>query len=128
VVELAELPEGQRISTAYVAKKQNIPLPFLAKIVTQLVVRDILTSTRGVNGGVNLARDPATITMLEIIEAIDGPVTMNRCTRDPEVCAYSDTCPLCEVFIDIQQNVVQKFRGITILELAERAQNMIVLA
>src|SRR5689334_134020 len=77
-VEIARRPPGERIATATVAARQNIPLPFLAKIVSQLVIRGILETTRGASGGVSLARPPAAITMREVIEAIDGPIATNR--------------------------------------------------
>src|SRR5574341_436063 len=100
--EIARLPEGERIATATIASQQSIPLPFLAKIISQLVVRGILETVRGASGGVSLARAPREITMREIIEAIDGPISLNRCTRDPGQCEQMSTCPFCEIFVEAQ--------------------------
>jgi len=60
---------AQRISKQY-----NIPLEYLLKILQQLVRANLLRSKRGPRGGFSLAKSPGSITMLEIIEAVDGPV------------------------------------------------------
>ena len=113
---------GDRAPTAIIAERQRIPLPFLAKIVSQLVVRGILEATRGASGGVSLARPAETITMLEIIEAIDGPITINRCTRDPSVCEMSATCPFCEIFTEAQQQLVSQLSHTSLAELVARLE------
>ena len=119
-VEVAKMEYGERAPTAAIAEAQQIPLPFLAKIVSQLVVRGILEATRGASGGVSLARPADTITMLEVIEAIDGPITINRCTRDPSVCERSASCPFCEIFTKAQQQLVEKLGSTTLKQLADR--------
>jgi Rrf2 family protein len=123
-MEVARMDFGERAPTATIAERQNIPLPFLAKIVSQLVVRGILEATRGASGGVSLARPAKTITMLEVVEAIDGPITINRCTRDPAVCELSVSCPLCEIFTEAQQALVTKLEGTTLHQLVERAEEL----
>ncbi len=122
MVEIAQLEDGQRIATATIAERKNIPLPFLAKIISQLVVRGVLEATRGASGGVNLARPAEMITMLEIIEAIDGPITLNRCTRDPVVCDFSVTCPFCEIFTDAQRHLVTSLERATLSETVKKFQ------
>ena len=57
-----------------IAKKYNIPLEYLLKILQQLVRANILRSKRGPRGGFNLARSPKKITLLEVIEAVEGPM------------------------------------------------------
>ncbi len=121
-VEVARMDFGDRAPTAIIAERQRIPLPFLAKIVSQLVVRGILEATRGASGGVSLARPAETITMLEIIEAIDGPITINRCTRDPAVCEMSATCPFCEIFTEAQQQLVSQLSHTSLAELVARLE------
>ena len=123
-VEIARLPEGERAPTAAIAERQQIPLPFLAKIVSQLVVRGILEATRGASGGVSLARPADTITMLEVIEAIDGPITINRCTRDPAACELSTTCPFCDIFTEAQQALVNRLTATRLDVLVDRLEDM----
>jgi Rrf2 family protein len=123
-LEVARMPSGERAPTATIASRQQIPLPFLAKIVSQLVVRGILEATRGASGGVSLARPADSITMLEIIEAIDGPITINRCTRDSSVCELSSGCPFCEIFTEAQQQLVKRLSSTTLADLVSRAEEI----
>ncbi len=122
--EVARLPYGDRAPTAAIATRQQIPLPFLAKIVSQLVVRGILEATRGASGGVSLARPAETITMLEIVEAIDGPIMINRCTRDPSVCELSVACPFCEIFTEAQEQIVSRLGGTTLADIVARVEQL----
>lgn len=119
--EIARTPDGERVSTAAIAARQKIPLPFLAKIVSQLVVRGILEATRGASGGVRLARPAASISMREVIEAIDGPIMINMCARDSSACEMSFSCALCEVFAETQHELVSKLESISLAKLAERS-------
>ncbi len=122
--EVARLSEGERISTAAIAARQKIPLPFLAKIVSQLVVRGIFEATRGASGGVRLARPASMISMREVIETIDGPIVLNACVRDPSVCELSLTCALCDIFAETQQELVAKLERITLDDLVQRAEGL----
>jgi Rrf2 family protein len=120
VTDIARASDGERVSTASIAARQKIPLPFLAKIVSQLVVRGILESTRGASGGVRLAHSPDAINVCQIIEAIDGPIAINVCVHNPSACEFSQLCALCEVFTATQEEVVRRLEGITIADLVKR--------
>ena len=74
ILYLARFNRGERVSTSQVAKEQKIPQSFLAKIISQLSVAGLLHTSRGARGGISLAREPEQITLLEVIEAIDGPI------------------------------------------------------
>ena len=74
VYHLSKLEPGERAATSQIAKAQQIPPSFLAKIVSQLSVAGLLQTSRGARGGVSLARSPEEISLLEVIEAIDGPM------------------------------------------------------
>jgi Rrf2 family protein len=108
VLNVAKLEEGERLATSVIAEEENIPLPFLAKIVSQLSVKGILDAMRGASGGVRLARPPAEITLLEVIEAIDGEISLNRCVLNEEACTSTDSCPVHEVWCDAQRDLVRR--------------------
>jgi Rrf2 family protein len=108
VLHLARLgPEGQA-STANIAQEQHIPSTFLAKIVSQLAGAGLLVARRGARGGVRLARPAEAISLLQVVEAIDGPVLLNECLADPQNCPLSPACPVCAVWNDAQFGLVQK--------------------
>ena len=81
---LATLESGSRAATSQIAEKKHIPPSFLAKIISQLSVAGLLHTSRGARGGVSLARDPEEISLLDVVEAIDGPIMLNECVRDLE--------------------------------------------
>jgi Rrf2 family protein len=124
VTEIARSSDGEKVSTASVAARQKIPLPFLAKIVSQLVVRGILESTRGASGGVRLARPAETISMYEIIQAIDGPIAINLCVHEPTACEFSQACALCEVFTVTQHDLVARLASVTIADITRRSEEL----
>lgn len=101
----------QRTATSMIAEEQRIPPSFLAKIVSQLSIAGLLHTSRGARGGVTLARTPKEITLLEVIEAIDGPIQLNECVGDSSSCSFDDDCPLRPVWCDAQEDLVRKLKG-----------------
>lgn len=118
VLYLAGLNNGRRAPTSEIAREQRIPPSFLAKIVSQLSVAGVVQTSRGARGGVTLARSPGDITLLEVIEAIDGPILLNECVEDPSVCYFGDDCPVQGVWCDAQSGLVQKLRSTNFMGLA----------
>jgi len=111
VLYLARLEPTQRAATSQVAQEQHIPPSFLAKIISQLSIAGLLHTSRGARGGVTLAREPKDITLLEVIEAIDGPILLNECVADNSVCTFDDDCPLRPVWCDAQEELVNRLKG-----------------
>ncbi len=101
ILELALQPSGARLSCETIAQRHNIPLAFLTKISARLAAEGIVNNQRGVNGGMQLARSPEEINLLEVVEAIDGPVTFNRCNRKPSECERSRTCPVHPLWAEL---------------------------
>ncbi|MEE4349008.1 MAG: SUF system Fe-S cluster assembly regulator [Pacificimonas sp.] len=84
---------GGRLSAAELAQATQVPAPTMAKLTGALTRSGLLTSTRGAAGGVMLARAAADVSMLDIIEAVDGPIGLVACTHSgSEPCALSDSC------------------------------------
>ena len=109
VLYLAQLGPDQRAATSQIAQEQKIPPSFLAKIVSQLSVAGILQTSRGARGGVSLARDPENISILEVVEAIDGPILLNECVSgNGSSCTFGDTCPMRPLWCDAQAELVNR--------------------
>jgi len=108
---LATLEPGKRAATSFIAKEEHIPPSFLAKIVSQLSIAGLITTSRGARGGVSLSRPPEEISLLEVVEAIDGPVTLNECVLHPEVCEFGEDCPLRPVWQESQQQLVNRLKS-----------------
>ncbi|HEY60045.1 MAG TPA: Rrf2 family transcriptional regulator [Anaerolineae bacterium] len=99
IIYLARLAPNQKAVTSFIAKEQNIPPSFLAKIVSQLSIAGLIHTSRGAHGGISLAKPPDKISVLDVVEAIDGPITLNECTTNPAACAFIDECPLRNMWV-----------------------------
>lgn len=113
VLYLAQLGSDQRAATSQIAQDQQIPPSFLAKIVSQLSVAGLLQTSRGARGGVSLARAPEQISVLEVVEAIDGPILLNECVSATGVCNFGDDCPMKPIWCDAQAELVSRLRSTT---------------
>ena len=102
VLDLASTTQDALSATREIARRQKIPSPFLAKIIAQLSVAGLVTTHRGAGGGVALARPPAQISLLQVIEALDGPVRLNRCLIQPQACPNDGHCPVHQVLAEAQ--------------------------
>lgn len=77
-----------------IAQQCCVPYRFTLKILRKLVCAGLAKSYRGVNGGYLLNRPASEITLQDIIESIDGPMVINRCIAEPELCNNAGTCKL----------------------------------
>ena len=121
ILHLAALPADQRASTQDIAAQQHIPGPFLAKIVSQLSIAGLVTTHRGAAGGVALAIPPEEINLLQVIEALDGPLILNRCLIQPESCPRNEKCPVHDVLALAQQQLASLLSVTTFDDLASAA-------
>ena len=123
VLYLAQNKNGNRTSTSTVAKEQRIPPSFLAKIISQLSIAGLLQTSRGARGGVTLARDPKEITLLEVVEAIDGPMQLNECVGDNAVCTFDIDCPIRSVWCHAQEELVARLQKTDFAQLLTVSNN-----
>jgi len=113
MIYLARLEPNRRAATSQIAEEQRIPPSFLAKIISQLSIAGLIHTSRGARGGVSMARTPAEISILEVVEAIDGPIALNECTEDPSACPFGDDCPLRPLWCETQAELVDRLRKTT---------------
>ena len=120
---LSRLDSNQRAATSQIADEMEIPPSFLAKIISQLSIAGLIHTSRGARGGVSLAHKPEDISLLDVVEAIDGPITLNDCTADPDICSFGDNCPLHEVWCETQAELVRRLKDATFDKLLEIEAN-----
>ncbi len=120
VLYLARLGVGNRAATSKIAKDQHIPPSFLAKIISQLSIAGLLHTSRGARGGVTLAKKCEEISLLEVVEAIDGPILLNECAHPNGMCAYEDDCPIVKIWQDAQRDLVNRLGGATFNQLVNK--------
>ena len=108
MVYLAQKGPEKPIATSTIAKEKSIPPSFLAKIVSQLSVAGLLLTARGARGGVSLAKPAESISLLDVVEAIDGPILLNDCVGENKICDYDSDCPLKPVWCDAQKMLLEQ--------------------
>ncbi len=116
---LAQLEPNERAATSHIADIQRIPPSFLAKIISQLSIAGLIHTSRGARGGVSMARPPEAISILEVVEAIDGPISLNECSQSPETCPFGGNCPLRTIWCGTQSELVERLRRTTFLEVLQ---------
>ena len=101
---------NERRDAQSIADSTCVSLRFTLKIMRKLVAADIVQSFKGANGGYTLSRPASSITLRQVIEAVEGPYRFSRCVDNGYACNCSSVtaCPFHSVFDDITQMVIQK--------------------
>jgi len=115
---LARRPFGSVVMIDEVSREEKIPKSFAAKIFQSLAKARLVKSNRGTGGGFTLLKEPASITVLEVIEAIEGKIAFQRCLAEDEpACEHFGGCALCGLFEQAQDRVREVFSRTTIADL-----------
>ena len=86
---------GVRVSAGQLASETGVPAPTVQKLVSRLSSAGLLRSSRGVGGGLQLARPAAAITLADIIEAVEGPIAMTACLEQGRSdCTLEEACAI----------------------------------
>jgi Rrf2 family transcriptional regulator, iron-sulfur cluster assembly transcription factor len=107
VLYLARQPYKKISFVTEISEDYKIPRSFLAKILQKLVKAKIVRSYRGVKGGFSLARQAKDISVLDVLEAIEGKLAMNVCLADKKKCDFSRNCPIHSVWANVQSKVIE---------------------
>ena len=121
MVYLAQKEPDHRAATGKIAQEKSIPPSFLAKIVSQLSVAGLLQTSRGAHGGVSLAKPAEAISLLDVVEAIDGPIILNDCVGELPTCTHDEDCPLKPVWCDAQKMLVDHLSKANFAQFARTA-------
>lgn len=119
VLYLAKQGQDALVSRQAIATNANIPDPFLAKIAQDLAKAGIITIKQGAKGGYSLQRSPADITMLAVVEAIIGEITLNECATKPSSCSASRNCAANVVWIQAREQLRQTLQEANFALLAQ---------
>ncbi len=120
VLYLARQPFKKISFVHEISEEYKIPQSFLAKILQKLVKAKIVRSYRGVKGGFSLAKPAKDITMLDVLQAIEGKLYLNICIMDKKKCGFSKHCPVYGVWVDAQSKVSEVLKKKNFEELARQ--------
>ena len=119
MIHLAGLPPETRASRNELAHAAECPEQFLSKVLQGLTRAGLVISHRGNTGGFELREDHRKASVLEIVEAIEGPVRLNLCLTSPRACERQSWCPAHAVWAEAQAAMAGVLRRATIDALAE---------
>jgi Rrf2 family protein len=122
VLELAGSNRLDRLTAEEIARRRAIPLAFLSKTLGRLSEAGIVVTQRGVKGGVSLGRPASGISLLEVVEAIDGPIALNECVLDEDACRWTGSCPVHNVWCSLQHELRDRLAGTTFQQLSRQQQ------
>lgn len=119
VLYLAEIDRSHVVPLSEISQARDVPEKFLAKIFQSLSKSGIIKSHRGVRGGFSLAKDPSEVTLKEVLETIQGPYHLMRCTEDKRACAKdpAEYCALREVLVLAERRLLSVFEEFTLADL-----------
>jgi Rrf2 family protein len=121
VLYLARQGQDCLVSRQEIASQARIPDSFLAKIAQDLARADIITIRQGAKGGYALHRDPEGVTMLAVVEAIIGEITLNECTTKPNACPASLDCAANVVWNHAREQLRETLRAASFASLVRAA-------
>ncbi len=109
-------------SAREMAEAYAIPLELLAKVLQRLVRARLLLSVQGTRGGYRLARAPHAITVADVIQAVDGPVTVTACSPDDHRCGQFSKCNVRDPLWRIKSRILDALTTVSIAELAAESE------
>lgn len=117
LVYLGKVPQGKYYTAKKIGSHEDIPEQFLGKICQELSRHNLLKSRRGRGGGFQLNKRPSEITLLEVVEVVDGPDPLGQCMFGFGQCDSENPCPLHERWEPIRRRIRQFLKENTIHDL-----------
>jgi Rrf2 family protein len=114
-VVLAEEYGQGPIPLGDICSRRDLPKQYLVKIFSSLARAGLISPIRGQRGGYILARDPDRISLLQVIEAVEGPIALNYCQQTPSQCDRT-SCPMRPLWTELQQTLSGKLNAMTLAD------------
>jgi len=120
MLELASRYGEGPIELKEIAKKESISLKYLEQVIIPFRSAGLVKSVRGSKGGYSLAKSPSEIFLNDLVEILEGPITLTECLRDPKVCQKSASCVTREIWEEVSEAIYKIFHSITLEEMVNR--------
>ena len=120
VVNLTTHYGNEPVSTRAIAVEEDISYQLACKLMQKLQKAGLVKSCMGPKGGFRLTREPAMISLMEVIEAIQGPISLNRCLMGVDACTKQKDCSVRAKLVGLQESINDYLKGITLDELSSR--------
>lgn len=120
MVYMARQPAGQVCLVSQVAAAEDLPESYLAKIFQDLARNRLLMSHRGAKGGFSLVSEPEEVNLLQIIEAVEGPIALASCLDAREGCERIEICEIYEALDSAQAQMTLVLKKTTLADLVTK--------
>ncbi|HET6372097.1 MAG TPA: Rrf2 family transcriptional regulator [Candidatus Polarisedimenticolia bacterium] len=117
---IASRPEGELAYRRDIAAHYSIPREFLAKVLQKLSRAGLIVSSRGTQGGYRLAREASLITLADMVQAVDGPMALVVCQKEPCMCPQEPACTVQSTLNEVQREIRKVFEGVSLQEMRGR--------
>jgi Rrf2 family protein len=115
---LAIRPDAASVSAREIAAQYDIPVELMAKVLQRLARRGLLASHQGTRGGYRLAKPAAVISVADIIQAIDGPLTVTACSTEDENCDQYGKCSVRDPLWRIKDRIIDALSTCSLQEIS----------
>jgi Rrf2 family protein len=119
LLDVALQNRQEPVSLQDIARRQQIPLPYVKRLIGPLLNGGLLRSSRGVGGGITLAKSPELIKLKEAIQLLEGSISLVQCIDDPSVCNRSDFCATRDIWSKIGEAMNGVLETTTLKDLVE---------
>jgi len=103
-----------------IAECQNISEKYLGNLIPSLKASGLIKSTQGAHGGYYLAKPPQDITLGEVVESVEGEMTLVECVNTPKTCNRSSSCVVREVWKEMQEKMMRCLNSITLKDMVDK--------
>ena len=124
MVHLSSLPSGSRLQKSALVQLSEAPESFLSKVLQRMVAKGLILSRRGGGGGFELAVPADQVSVLTVVEAIDGPIHLNLCVPGASGCERSLACAVHPVWVEARAALVKVLGNATMARLARRRRSV----
>jgi len=122
MIHLAGLPPNSTVQQSVLSQATDVSGHFLSKVLQQLVRSRLIRSQRGSGGGFALAVPAAGVSLLDVVEAIEGPMRLNQCIEEGPSCERKSWCPAHQIWAEAQAAVVNVLGAASMASLAAQAK------
>jgi Rrf2 family protein len=116
---LAAKQDQASCSAREIAEAYQIPLELLAKVLQRLVRSRLLLSVQGTRGGYRLSRSPNAIPVADVIQAVDGPLTVTACSDDDHDCEQFSKCSIRDPLWKIRGRIIEALTSVSVADLTD---------
>ena len=124
ILMLAQQPQGSRLPTSEIGREMLIPTAFLPRIVAHLAQANLLVTFPGREGGLQLPRPAAQITLKEVVEVMEGPFLLSECMTGEEACPFEGNCRVRCRWMNLQSSILDELNSTNFADLARESSQV----